>query len=172
MRPPRIRTDISRLLDERARGRREWRQPRDSTPFLLTAGLQRDRDRLEARAVYVDAADVVLQVLQRRLRQRSVVRAGVLRLLDHLVLQGDRRRPLEGGRIHDPDAQCVRPDELVDLVHLPQLVTARKRSPILENDVRTLLHVIAAVDPAAVRGGDEPCRDVAMAAYPALLREE
>ena len=74
----------------------------------------------------VDAADVVSQVLERCLRERVVIgRVRIRRLLDLLVLERDRRGALEVGLVHDPNSEGRRPDERVDLVHLPELVPVR-----------------------------------------------
>src|SRR6476619_5034010 len=112
MRPPRIRTDIAApplIVPGTASPRRQAR-----LAFLLSARLERDADRLVALAVHVHTLDVVLQVLERGLRERWIVRGGRLRLLDHLVLQCDSGGPLERRGVHDPYASGVRPDQLVD----------------------------------------------------------
>ncbi len=52
------------------------------------------------------------------------------------------------------------PDQLVDLVHLPQLVAGAERRPGGEHDVGAGLDVVAAVHPTLDRRRDEPRRQV------------
>src|SRR3954464_7867587 len=68
----------------------------------------------------------------------DVVAEGVLRRrLDHLELLRDVDRAVVRPAVHDADAVLVRPDERVDLVHLPGLVATRKRRPVREHNVHT-----------------------------------
>src|SRR3954470_2229181 len=104
MRPPLISTDIAGL------------------PSLLAAGRDLDVGFLPLLAVDVDT--LLLQLGNRRLGQVSAVRAVARGLLDRAELLGDLRGACVCSLVHDPDAELVRPDERVDLVHLPPLVAA------------------------------------------------
>ena len=55
--------------------------------------------------------------------------------------------------------ELVRPDERVDLVHLPALMPRRECRPVLEHDLDAVLRVIAAVDPTLERRCQEFLRD-------------
>src|SRR5438067_917679 len=138
MRPPLISTDIADL------------------PPLLAARRHPDGRLLPVLAVDVDA--LVLQLCDGRLREVVAIRAR-RRLLDHLELLRDLRGPVERALVHDPDAELVRPDERVDLVHLPRLVALEQRRALLEHDVHAVLRVIPAIDPALERRGQELLRD-------------
>src|SRR3712207_7051031 len=59
----------------------------------------------------------------------------LFRSLDHAELLVDARRPCKRLGIHDPDPERRRPDERVDLVHLPRLMAARQRRAVPEHDV-------------------------------------
>src|SRR4051795_12304234 len=138
MRPPLISTDIADL------------------PPLLAARRHLDDGLLPALAVDVDA--LALQLGDGRLRE--VVTIGARRrLLDHLELLRDRRRAIERGLVHDPDALGVRPDERVDLVHLPRLVALQQRRALCEDGVDAVLRMIAAPDPTLERRREELLRD-------------
>src|SRR2546423_15316599 len=114
MRPPLISTDIADL------------------PPLLAARRPLDDGLLPVLAVDVDA--LALQLCDSRLRQVVPVCARG-RLLDHLELLCDLRRLVERALVHDPDPELVRPDERVDLVHLPRLVALEQRRALLQDDV-------------------------------------
>src|SRR6266852_1685154 len=132
MRPPLIRTDIADLL---------------SRPGSLLPALgDPDFRLLPLLAVDVDAPSLAL--CHRRFGEVRPVSAG-RRLLDHLELLRDARRPVERLRIHDPDAELVRPDQRVDLVHLPGLMAARQRGAVLQDDADAVSPVVTAIDPAA-----------------------
>src|SRR5213076_3172629 len=100
MRPPRIRTDIANLPP--------------SARFLLLAARRHLHGRLLPLAP-VDVDALALQLRDRRLCEVGPVRPRG-RLLDHLELLRDLRRPRERLRIHDPDPLRRWPDERVDLV--------------------------------------------------------
>src|SRR5580765_7068222 len=131
MRPPLISTDICRSPP--------------SARFLLSALVERDLRLLPLLAVDVDA-------LSLQLRDGGLGEVGTIGtrwcLLDHLELLRDLRRPIERLRIHDPDAELVRPNQRVDLVHLPLLMAARQCRPVLQDDLHAVARVITAVDPA------------------------
>src|SRR5437660_11002295 len=110
MRPPLISTDIADL------------------PPLLAARCDLDGRLLPTLAVDVDALG--LQLRDRSLRQVVPVCAR-RRLLDHLELLRDLRRLVERALVHDSDPELVRPDERVDLVHLPRLVALEQGRPLL-----------------------------------------
>src|SRR5205823_1637281 len=67
---------------------------------------------------------------------------------DHLELLRDPRRPAERLRIRDADAELARPDQRVDLVHLPALMSGTERRPVLQDDLDAVARVVTAVDPA------------------------
>src|SRR5919205_2011779 len=110
MRPPRIRTDIANLPP--------------SARFLLLPA-RRDLDLGLLPLLAVDVEVLLLQLRDGCLREIVAVRA-LRGLLDRLELQGDLRRPRVRLLVHDPDAEPVRPDERVDLVHLPGLVASEQ----------------------------------------------
>src|SRR5438874_13814438 len=85
-------------------------------PPLLAARRDLDGRFLPVLAIHVDA--LTLELRDGRLRQVVAV-CGRGRLLDHLELLRDLRGAAERALVHDPDAELVRPDERVDLVHLP-----------------------------------------------------
>src|SRR4026209_2198393 len=132
IRPPEINVDTSSppSVVRRAPGRPQpIRCPRLSFLASLLAALLEDDDLLlEALAEHVDA--LLAQVCDGLLREIRAVGGLRGRLLDDLVGLRDRRCPLELDRVHDPDTELVRPDERVDLVHLPALVALRDRWPV------------------------------------------
>src|SRR4051812_35128442 len=138
MRPPLISTDIADL------------------PPLLAARRHLDDGLLPALAVDVDA--LALQLGDGRLREIIAIGAR-RRLLDHLELLRDRGRAIERGLVHDPDALRVRPDERVDLVHLPRLMALEQSRALREHGVHAVLRVVAAPDPAVERRREELLRD-------------
>src|SRR5207248_878783 len=138
MRPPLISTDIADL------------------PPLLSARRHLDDGLLPALAVDIDALG--LQLCDSRFRQVVPVCAR-RRLLDHLELLRDLRRLVERALVHDTDPELVRPDERVDLVQLPGLVTLEESRPLREDDVHAVLQMRAAVDPALERRREELLRD-------------
>src|SRR5919204_6572303 len=142
MRPPLISTDTADL------------------PPLLASRSDLDGRLLPVLAVDVDA--LALQLRDCSLGEVVAVRAR-RRLLDHLELLGDLGGAVERGLVHDPDALAVRPDERVDLVHLPRLVALEQRRALLEDDVHAVLRVVSAVDPALERRGQELLRNRLMA---------
>src|SRR6266852_5441657 len=109
MRPPLIRTDIADLLS--------------SASFLLPSFGDLDLRLLPLLAVHVDA--LRLQLRDGGLGEVDPISAR-RRLRDHLELLRDLRRSVERRWIGDADAELVRPDQRVDLVHLPTLMTARQ----------------------------------------------
>src|SRR5439155_21692036 len=109
MRPPLINTDIAYLLP--------------SASFLFAALGDFDLRFLPLLAVDVDA--LRLQLRDGGLGEVDPIGAR-RRLVDHLELLRDLRRPAERGGRGDPDTELVRPDQRVDLVHLPLLVPARQ----------------------------------------------
>src|SRR6266511_3570374 len=106
MRPPLISTDIADL------------------PPLLTALGHLDDCLLPLLAVDVDA--LALQLCDRCLGEVVTVGAVARGLLDRAELLGDLRGAGVRRLVHDPDAELVRPDERVDLVHLPLLMAAEQ----------------------------------------------
>src|SRR5437899_12833169 len=131
MRPPLMSTDIVDLPP--------------SARFLLSSRRDLYGPLLPGAAVDVDA--LALQLRHRRLREIGAVRAR-RRFLDHLELLRDPRRAGEGLRVDDADPVGGRPDERVDLVHLPRLVAFEQGRALLEDGVHAVARVIAAPDPA------------------------
>src|SRR6266567_7659213 len=117
MRPPLMSTDIADLL---------------SALFLLPALSDLDFRLLPLLAVDVDA--LRFQLRDGGLGEVDPVGAR-RRLLDHLELLRDPRRPAERAGRGDPDAELARPDQRVDLVHHPPLVAGPERRPVLQDDV-------------------------------------
>src|SRR5690349_10194908 len=145
-RPPLISTDMRTLLPrtpDRALGR-----PGPESTRLLSAWCDGDRDRLVALAVHVHTLGLEGG---NSLPRPGVVRRSHGRLLDHAVLLRDLRRVRDRRRRHEADPARVRPDELVDLVHLPELVAVAERRPVLQHDVRAVGDVVTTVDPAFQR---------------------
>src|SRR3954465_14138121 len=105
-RPPLIRTDIADL------------------PFrLLLSALLAARCYVDVQLVPLPSVDVdarALEALERRRLDVRAVRLVARHLLQLAVGGDDLRRPLVGSRIHHADALRRRPDERVDLVHLPR----------------------------------------------------
>src|SRR3954470_6069246 len=99
--------------------RMDMRIPPLGSRGLLPARAHGDVCLLPVVAVHVDA--VVLGHLDPCLRE--VVAEGLFRggLLDHLEVESDLGRSLERLLVHDADPLGRRPDERVDLVHLPGL---------------------------------------------------
>src|SRR6266508_3648617 len=131
-RPPLIRTDIADL-------------PSRSLALLAALG-QADDGFLPILAVDVNAL-----FPQRRdglLREVGAVGGVRRRLADHLELVRDVRGVLERRRVNHAHAELVRPDERVDLVHLPRLVTLPERGSVREHHLDTGPEVVAAVHPA------------------------
>src|SRR5512133_2039403 len=110
MRPPLIRTDTADLLS--------------SASLLLPVLGDLDLRLLPLLAVHVGA-------LSLELRHGCLGEVGPVsarrRILDHAELLRDARRPVERLWIRDPDPELVRPDQRVDLVHLPALVSVPQR---------------------------------------------
>src|SRR5439155_8146789 len=131
MRPPLINTDIAYLLP--------------SASFLFPALGDFDLRLLPLLAVDVDA--LRLQLGDGGLGEVDPVGAR-RRLVDHLELLRDLRRPAERLRIGDPDPELVRPDQGVDLVHLPALISGPEAWTVPEHDLHAVARVITAVDPA------------------------
>src|SRR3954462_9792757 len=118
MRPPLINTDIADL------------------PPLLAAGCDLDDGLLPLLAVDVDA--LTLELRDGSLGE--VVAIGPRRrLLDHLELFGDLRSAVERRLVHDTDALRVRPDERVDLVHLPRLMSLEQRRALCKHCIHAVL---------------------------------
>src|SRR4029453_15396047 len=113
MRPPLISPDIADL------------------PPLLSARRHLDDGLLPALAVNVDA--LALQLGDGRLGEIVAVRPG-RQLVDHLELLRDLGSARERLLVHDPDALRARPDERVDLVHLPGLVALEQRRALAEDN--------------------------------------
>src|SRR5262245_51282982 len=134
--PPLIRTDTSRHLPSGGL-RTLWVSPEPSRLRLFAAELQLDDSLLESLAIHIDA--LLLEVRDRLLGQVRAVGSPLGGLVDHLVRVRDLRRLRELLRIHDTDPELVRPDERVDLVHLPCLMAARQRGALADDDVRALL---------------------------------
>src|SRR5205807_6810297 len=127
MRPPLISTDIADLL----------------LPLLAS---RRDG---HLRLVPLLAGQIETLLLEdrvRRAREVDSIRLVPRRLLQLRELLRDPRRPLVVGRVHDPDPERCRPDERIDLVHLPRLVSAGKRRARLQDDVDAVAPMVAAVD--------------------------
>src|ERR671935_1488076 len=158
MRPPRIRTDIADLPP--------------SARCLFPTRCDRDLGLLPLAAVDVDA--LLLQNRVRGAREIGAVRLVPGDPLELVVLCRRLRGELVDLRINDPDAQLVRPDEGVDLVHLPRLVPLEQRRSVREDDVYAVLQVCPAVDPPFERRDEELLRDRLMrfALDPALRRED
>src|SRR2546428_10794192 len=110
MRPPLINTDIAYLLP--------------SASFLFPALGDFDLRLLPLLAVDVDA-------LRLQLRDGGLGEVDPVgtrrRFPDHLELLRDPRGPAERLRIGDPDTELARPDQRVDLVHLPALMSVPQR---------------------------------------------
>src|SRR3954468_8966344 len=138
MRPPLISTDICRSPP--------------SARFLLSALVELDLRLLPLLAVDVHA-------LSLELRDGGLGEVGAIGarwcLLDHLELPCDLRRSVEGLRIHDPDPELVRPDQRVDLVHLPLLMPTRQCGAVLQDDLHAIARVITAIDPTLERRSQE-----------------
>src|SRR5829696_9451689 len=110
-------------------------------------------------AVAGDVDVVVLQLVDRVLRDVRPVRVVARRLGDHLAVEGDLLRDLPRLRLHDPDPLRGRPDQRVDLVQLPPLVPLAERRPVVEHDPEAVLRVVTAVEPAAEARLQEALRD-------------
>src|SRR5213593_4636682 len=107
-RPPLIRTDIADLPSLGL--------------LLLAAGCH-----LHVRLLPVAAVDVDALQLCERLPRVRVVRRADRSLLDHPVGLRDLRSLRDRRRRHEPDTARIRPDEGIDLVHLPRLMTVPER---------------------------------------------
>src|SRR5580765_2543154 len=142
MRPLLIRTDIADLLS--------------SASFLLPALGELDLRLLPLLAVHVDA-------LRLQLRDGGLGEVDSVgprrRLVDDLELLRDPRRATERFRIGDSDPEPIRPDERVDLVHHPLLVSTGQRRTVLQHDLDAVAGMVTAIDPALERSSKELLRD-------------
>src|SRR6185436_8694292 len=112
-----------------------------------------------ARTVDVDALG--LQLLDRLVDdvvgvRRCVWCLGQDRLaVEVLRLAGDLGCAVPGSLVDDANTDRGWPDQLVDLVHLPQLVGRTELRALGDDDVAARLGVVAAERPALQRGLDE-----------------
>src|SRR2546430_10018901 len=158
MRPPLISTDIADLLSR--------------SLVLLPA-----RGHVDLRLLPATARDVDTLAPKRRIR--SLRQIGSICLVSRKLLQlpvglDDLRRSGVIRRVHDPDPELARPDECVDLVHLPRLLAAWQRRAVLQDGVHAVTPVIATVDPALERRREELLRNrlVALVLDPFAGRED
>src|SRR5947208_12306486 len=139
MRPPLISTDIADLLS--------------SVSFLLPARGHVDLGLLPGAAGDVDALAPERRI--RGPRQIGSVRLVARELLQLAVRLNDLGRPGVIRRVHDPDPELGRPDERIDLVHLPRLVATWERRTVLQHGVHAITPMVATVDPAPERRSEE-----------------
>src|SRR3954462_733481 len=142
-RPPLIRTDM-RI------------SPLGRSLLLAARG---DRDVLLLPVLAVDVEALGLEHRIRRLGEVGAVRLVTRKLLELAVRLHDARRALVRDRVHDPDPSRRRPDECVDLVHLPRLVALRECWTVLEDDAGAVGEMGPAVDPTLERCREELLRD-------------
>ena len=128
---------------EHAMGRTNYSPPSTSStsmrdqPSPFTSSPSDSRDATAASANFVLKAPIARVSRDNSLAGRNV---------DGLIPQG---------LIHYADAVRRWPNETVDLIHLPGLVAAPKGRTGFQNDVRTFLRIVPAVDPASERGSQE-----------------
>src|SRR5712671_3638712 len=141
-------------------------RPSRAGPFRSTrkagsvpARRHRDGPLLEALALRVGVGDRLESVG----RDRRVI--GVDRWIaldDRGTLRDlDRLAPEHG--VEDADAEGRRPDESVDLVEHPGLMSGPELTSRVGRVLDAIVGVVPAVDPALERGADEADRDVAVA---------
>src|SRR6266508_4449138 len=107
---------------------------------LFAAGRHLDGRCLPAGAVHVYSFG--LEVCNGRVRIVGDVRPVARLGLDDLVVDRDLARGREVVRVHDPDPEVVGPDELVDLVQLPALVTLAQSGAVVEHDLEAFVRVV------------------------------
>src|SRR5690606_17947948 len=130
---------------------------------LLAALVERDLDRLEVLAVDVDA--VAEQLVRGRddvVGERPVGRLGGehRRAVEVRGVEGQVDRAVPVLLVDVADAVLGRPDQLVGLVDLPQLVAGAELRARLDDQLGRRLGVVAGPRPALDGGGDEAGGDV------------
>src|SRR6188768_528599 len=140
IRPPLIRTDMVLLSNCGGRA-----GPRSHVSFrsLVPAGGDLDLCLLPPLAVDIDA--LLLERALRGLREVCAVRLVPWYRLQVVVLRRRLGRELVVLRVHQADAERCRPDQRVDLVHLPRLVALEECWPVREDDLDAILHMRPAV---------------------------
>src|SRR4051794_15949785 len=124
---------------------------------LVAARRHGDRALREARALRVDGApERIERLLGEIVPERSSGRV----LLQYAVLLGNRDRLIPELLVGDPDPGRRRPDQGVDLIHLPGLVALAEGGAAGEDLVHALAGVVAAEDPALEGGLQELDREV------------